>query len=224
MPARDDYGGEQYGPRDWELRKRFGTGERPAYYGTGNYAEGGAGFGGGYGRQGFDEERSVGRLGPYYGALGYRDDLGNEYGNPISGGPRDFRADYTSRRAYGENPYGYYGQYRSQDGDYRDRYFSGGYDQGRVSTWRPDLRRPFGRGPKGYRRSDERIREDISDRLMQSAHIDSSEVTVEVAAGKVTLDGTVPERRMKHAIEDMAESCAGVQDVENRIRVQREGR
>jgi osmotically-inducible protein OsmY len=76
-------------------------------------------------------------------------------------------------------------------------------------------------GPKGYQRSDERIREDICDRLMRAAnHIDSSEVTVEVAQGKVLLEGTVPARRMKHAIEDLADGCLGVKDIENRIRVQ----
>ena len=75
------------------------------------------------------------------------------------------------------------------------------------------------RGPKGYTRSDDRIKEDICERLIQSTYIDSSEITVEVRAGRVTFDGTVPERRMKHAIEDLADSVAGVNDVENRIRV-----
>jgi len=79
------------------------------------------------------------------------------------------------------------------------------------------------RGPKGYKRSDERIKEDISEHLMHSAHIDASEVTIEVKDGKVTLEGTVLERRMKHAIEDMAEACPGVMDVENRIRVAHAG-
>jgi hypothetical protein len=55
---------------------------------------------------------------------------------------------------------------------------------------------------------------------MHSAHLDASEVSIEVKEGKVMLDGTVPERRMKHAIEDMAEACPGVSDVENRLRVQ----
>ena len=76
-------------------------------------------------------------------------------------------------------------------------------------------------GPKGYQRSDERIREDICDRLTRASnHIDSSEVTVEVLDAKVVLEGTVPERRMKHAIEDIADSCLGVKDIENRVRVQ----
>jgi osmotically-inducible protein OsmY len=78
---------------------------------------------------------------------------------------------------------------------------------------------PFKRGPRGYQRSDERLKEDISERLMQSEHVDSSDVTVNVVAGKVTLEGTVPSRYMKHDIEDLADGCPGVQDIENKIRV-----
>ena len=74
-------------------------------------------------------------------------------------------------------------------------------------------------GPKGYTRSDERLREDISERLMQAYDIDSSEVTVQVLGGKVVLEGTVPNRYMKHAIEDIADGAPGVQDVDNKIRV-----
>ena len=48
------------------------------------------------------------------------------------------------------------------------------------------------RGPEGLPRSDERLREDISERLMQAYDIDSSEVTVQVQGGKVVLEGTVP--------------------------------
>lgn len=74
-------------------------------------------------------------------------------------------------------------------------------------------------GPKGYQRSDQRMREDICDQLMRTGHIDSSDVTVEVNGAKVQLDGTVPVRWMKHAIENLADACPGVQDVENRISV-----
>lgn len=76
-------------------------------------------------------------------------------------------------------------------------------------------------GPKGYQRSDDRLREVISERLMEASYIDSSDVTVAVSGAKVVLEGTVPERRMKHAIEDLADACPGVQDIENRIRVVR---
>lgn len=86
--------------------------------------------------------------------------------------------------------------------------------------WRPEPRR-YPPGPKGYQRSDERLREDISERLMEAQYIDSSDVTVEVSGAKVVLEGTVPERRMKHAIEDLVDACPGVQDIENRVRVRR---
>jgi hypothetical protein len=92
---------------------------------------------------------------------------------------------------------------------------------GAFSTVRrlPKRARKYPPGPKGYQRSDERIREEICDELMQTDRIDSSEVTVEVTAAKVTLGGTAPERWMKHAIEDLADACPGVQDVDNRIRI-----
>jgi hypothetical protein len=79
------------------------------------------------------------------------------------------------------------------------------------------------RGPKNYRRSDERIREDICDALIAAMHLDASDVTVDVTEGVVTLEGIVPERRMKHAIEDVAASVRGIREVENRIRVVRGG-
>lgn len=81
-----------------------------------------------------------------------------------------------------------------------------------------------GRTPKGYTRSDERIKDDVCEQLYRTPDIDVSEVTVEVRNGTVTLEGTVPDRRMKHRLEDLCEQCIGVQDVENRIRVQREER
>lgn len=76
------------------------------------------------------------------------------------------------------------------------------------------------RGPKGYQRSDERLKEDISERIVQ-ANVDASDVTVEVVGGKVILAGTVRDRYTKHYIEDLADACPGVQDLENRIRVNR---
>lgn len=74
--------------------------------------------------------------------------------------------------------------------------------------------------PKGYTRSDERIREDVCEHLSRSG-LDVREVSVDVAAGHVTLQGTVHDRHAKHAIENCADECIGVQDIDNRIRVQR---
>lgn len=78
------------------------------------------------------------------------------------------------------------------------------------------------RGPKGYKRSDERIREDLCDRLSDRHDVDSSDIEVKVQNGEVILSGTVRERYLKHTIEQIAEAISGVQDVKNEIRVKRE--
>ena len=90
----------------------------------------------------------------------------------------------------------------------------GGYSEGRgmYGTF-------TGRGPKSYRRSDERIQEDVNERLMQHPDIDASDIDVSVSDGIVTLTGTVDKRRTKHLAEDVAESVSGVKDVTNNIRV-----
>lgn len=75
------------------------------------------------------------------------------------------------------------------------------------------------RGARGYRRSDERIYEDVCEALIREPRVDVSEVTVEVRDGIVTLGGHVPVRRMRYMIEDIAAPCRGVKDVDNRISV-----
>jgi BON domain len=77
-----------------------------------------------------------------------------------------------------------------------------------------------GRGPKGYRRSDERIQEEVCERLTAAPDIDATDVEVSVQNGEVTLDGTIRERSMKRAAEDCAESVTGVQQVHNRLRIE----
>jgi osmotically-inducible protein OsmY len=76
-----------------------------------------------------------------------------------------------------------------------------------------------GRGPKGYQRSDDRIREDVSDQLTEHAHIDASEIEVDVSGGVVTLTGSVDDRWAKRLAEDIAEGVPGVRDVMNQLRV-----
>jgi hypothetical protein len=94
-----------------------------------------------------------------------------------------------------------------------------GYGRRNPVSSRPYARNPYPQGPKGYQRSDERLKEDISERLMQSHQIDCSDVTVDVRGAKVVLEGSVPSRHMKHAIEDLVDVCPGVQDIDNRVRV-----
>ena len=174
-------------------------------------------------------ERSPGASG-YEGGPGYG--LPGGYGS--HGGGYGAQTSYAAHGGYGlpadrwQSGYGTESGHRSQGYGTHAGYGSqGGYGpQGDAhwpqSSW-AQQGRATKRGPKGYQRSDERIREDLCERLMHAELIDSSEVTIEVAAGKVTMEGTVPERRMKHAIEDMAETTSGVTEVDNRIRVEHAG-
>ena len=77
-----------------------------------------------------------------------------------------------------------------------------------------------GRGPKGWQRSDERIREDINERLTDHPHIDATEIDVQVKFGEVTITGTVDDRYSKRMAEEIAENVSGVKDVHNQLRVQ----
>jgi hypothetical protein len=87
---------------------------------------------------------------------------------------------------------------------------SGGSYQGRGFA---------GRGPKGYQRSDERVKEQLSDRLMDDDDIDASDISIEVRNGEVTFTGTVNSREEKRAAEEVAEQSPGVREVQNLLRV-----
>lgn len=76
-----------------------------------------------------------------------------------------------------------------------------------------------GKGPKDYQRSDDRIREDVCDRLSEDGGLDASDITVRVEQGEVTLDGTVGSRREKRAAEDCVDSVSGVAHCQNNLRV-----
>jgi BON domain len=80
-----------------------------------------------------------------------------------------------------------------------------------------------GRGPRNYQRSDERVREDVCERLTMDPHVDASGVEVQVRDGEVILGGTVSDRAQKYRAEDLVESIRGVRDISNQIRVRRAG-
>ncbi len=83
----------------------------------------------------------------------------------------------------------------------------------------PDNSRHVGRGPRGYRRADSRIHEEICELLTADSHIDATEVEVSVENGEVLLSGTVESRRLKHLAEDIAYRVSGVLDLTNRLKV-----
>jgi osmotically-inducible protein OsmY len=96
-----------------------------------------------------------------------------------------------------------------------------GRDEGATQSRSRGFR---GVGPRNYTRTDERIREDLNERLTEADDIDARDVTVEVNNGVATLSGRVDQRWMKHRAEDLADSCSGVRDVRNHIQVGDESR
>lgn len=76
-----------------------------------------------------------------------------------------------------------------------------------------------GRGPKGYKRNDDRIREEACDRLTAAGEVDASEIDVAVKDGEITLSGTVKTRQERRAAEDCVEDVPGARHVQNNLRV-----
>jgi osmotically-inducible protein OsmY len=191
----------------------------------GGYPQGG--YGQGYGRQGRGQE---------YGQEGWGEGSGQQYGYGPGYGQQGGYGQFGGRSSsgWGESMPGYgYGRGQGE----REQYGSmgqQGYERGWGSTGadyasgfgqqRYGSRGRFvGRGPKGYRRTDERIQEEINEQLTRHPEIDASEIEVSVKNGEVTLSGTVDDRHAKRLAEDIAEECSGVSEVRNNIRVQRQG-
>lgn len=202
----------------------------------------------GSGRQSYGEGYTGSGPTRSHGSWSSDDDTGRAYeeSSRRSAYDRDHDRDYSPRRPYqGRSDYGRensgYGRSglypESERGYFTDRDYDRVGERGwwdrtsdEVSSWfgdeeaarrrESDYRRDHrGRGPKNYSRSDDRIREDINDRLTESSFIDASEIDVAVSDHEVTLTGTVETRYEKRMAEDIADDVTGVSNVENRIRV-----
>lgn len=160
------------------------------------------------GRQGNREE---GRMSGYGGG----DYDPDPYGREEPGRDSGRRGLNPDRLRSGSRP-GHWGDDRG--GSSRTAWWTQGYGDNPANRDWDDVPRDR-QGPRGYTRSDERIREHICERLARHHILEVSDVEVAVNEGCVTLEGTVPDRYMKHAIEDTADNCWGVKDVDNRIRV-----
>lgn len=79
----------------------------------------------------------------------------------------------------------------------------------------------FGKGPKGWKRTDDRIKEEVCEALSDSWMVDASEIDVQVKDGHVTLKGTIDSREGKREAERCVENLRGVQDVQNDLKVSR---
>jgi osmotically-inducible protein OsmY len=67
---------------------------------------------------------------------------------------------------------------------------------------------------------DERIRQDVCDRLMQFGPVDCVSIDVDVLDGVVTLRGDVPGRESIDRVEEVVRSVLGVRTVENHLRAE----
>ena len=216
--GRGEHGGR---PGGYSGQERYGQ----SGYGQGGFGQSGGLYrGGNYGR---GRTGSRGDYGGYGGAGGYGED------EPTSGYGRGGDANYggqfarSSPGGFGQaqgtsawRGHGVEGDYRTWQEDDR-QYGARGQESERSSSYGYGTGQHRGKGPKGYQRSDDRLKEMICERLREDPHIDASEVSVGVQNGRVTFDGTVDSRHTKNLIEDVAEQF-GCEDVQNNLRVQRQ--
>ena len=74
-----------------------------------------------------------------------------------------------------------------------------------------------GRGPRGWRRSDARIRDDVCQWMSDDSRLDAREIDVRVEDGDVTLEGRVEHPVARRLAEEIAAAVPGVRDVFNRL-------
>jgi hypothetical protein len=145
---------------------------------------------------------------------------------------------FEESQGYGRSPYGGGSNYTS---DRSTSSFSGGYGAGSFGREQDYSRGSgitgegrwsgqgggtgygmfAGRGPRNYQRSDDRVREDVNERLTADPRIDASDIDVRVQNGEVTLSGSVDDRRTRRLAEEIIEDLPGVRDVRNDLRVNR---
>jgi hypothetical protein len=184
-------GGDYYGSRE----QGYGGGYGQSYEGQREY--GGQGYRSDYaGGRSRDEDRIYGR--DFEDRSYTSGSYGREFTDPSFGGSYGSGAQGRNwPRGRGVYEYGGQGRYGAM----------GGAEMG-SSVYREEEFR--GKGPRGYRRSDERIREDACDLLTDDPYLDASNLEVTVKDSEVTLSGSVNSREDKRHAEDLIESVSGV--------------
>jgi len=233
-----EYDNEQFGARrgsmsnpDYDYQSNYGSSRNPDYgrdrdwnYENRGYQDRGFRAGGNsdyYGRNmgsssNRDYDRNYGYQGRNQGSWGgsdYDRNYGYQGRNQGSWGGSDYD------RNYGYEGSGYGSNYRGSDynRDTGNQGSSWGRSQGDFQSGQGEH---YGRGPQDYKRSDDRIKEDVNDRLTWHGNVDATHIQVSVKSGEVTLDGTVTDRYQKRVAEDIAEQVHGVSDVQNHLKVQ----
>jgi hypothetical protein len=210
--------GRQWGNEDYDYgrERHYGTQGRnwPGSRGESNRGWEGGQRNWGIGRQGWQG-------GGEWQGRGWEPDYGNDqpYGRDF-GREWDERSGGMSREYYGRG-----GMTGMRGG--REDQWEGGWNQGMGrGQGRHDRGMESshtGRGPRSYKRSDNRIEEDINERLTQHSMLDATDIEVNVQNGEVTLRGHVDHREAKRLAEDIVENVFGVKDVNNQIKVRQRG-
>jgi osmotically-inducible protein OsmY len=78
-----------------------------------------------------------------------------------------------------------------------------------------------GLGPRGYKRSQEKIKDEVCGALWRDPDVDATEIAVTVQDNRVTLRGFVDSRHSRRHAEVVAESIFGVEEVLNLLRIKR---
>lgn len=188
------------------------------------YGQGGRYYGPGSARHEADRQRE---LDDDYWRFGFGfDPLEGGYAYPFLRGDRGERHDrerhdrggYTPnvREGRGEGGRGWLDKARDEVSSW-----FGSRDAERRRDWDTKSDSHRGRGPQGYKRSDERISDEVHERLTDDPWVDASAIQVSVSAGEVTLSGTVNEREAKHRAERIVEDISGVHHVQNNLRIDR---
>jgi hypothetical protein len=195
------------------------SGRSDPYGSSGRYEQGG------YGRSRYGQREQGGYGGGSYQREGFRGEQQRSYGEfrePGRFGSSQWRPEESSRQRQGygrqyesqsfDQPYppGFQSEFGSSQG--ATRYGSGSQGYSEYGAHR-------GKGPKGYTRSDDRLKEVICEKLTDDPMIDASEINVEVTSQIVKLTGTVDDRSTKYEVEELIERCGGVKDIDNQLRV-----
>jgi osmotically-inducible protein OsmY len=97
-----------------------------------------------------------------------------------------------------------------------------GEEQFRAERREEQGRRQTNSGPRARRKSDDSLREEIREILTADPELEATDIEVEVEDGAVTLRGAVVDSDARLLAEELVESLAGVREVHNRLRVERE--
>jgi osmotically-inducible protein OsmY len=96
-------------------------------------------------------------------------------------------------------------------------------EQLHVERREEQARRQTNSGPRGRRRSDESLAEEIREILTADPELEATDIEVEVEGGAVTLRGLVVDSDARLLAEELVETLPGVREVHNRLKADREG-